>query len=402
MSTTIKCPNCANEFELNESLKTEVEKELREKMKAWQKQKEDDFAKREKEVAETAAQKVQQELNQKLTQTLAQMQEKEAALALLKRNEIDLLKQKEVLEAKQKDAELEIEKRLLLERKNIETEIQERQKQLFNLKAQQEQENFEKRLQKVYEEQELKEKENKIKFEQQQKLINELKQKSEQGSMQLSGESQELLLEQLLKESFPFDVIEEVAKGVDGADCFQTVRNNTGQACGKIIYESKRAKAWKNEWIEKLKIDMRNSNSDAAILVTQVYPRDMEKFGEKDGVWVCSFNDVIGVASILRNGIMKVQQVQKNQENKGEKMVAMYNYLTSQEFIGNMTAMREGFRSLRNMMLKEREDFEKNYKRKEKQIELILQNSLHISGSVEGIAGQDAIHINLLDDSTDE
>jgi hypothetical protein len=397
MSTNIKCPNCNHEFELNESLKTEVEKELREKMVAWQKQKEEDYVKREKAAADAAAAKAQEEINAKLAATLAQMQEKDAALNNLKKNELELLKQKESLEAKQKDAELELEKRLIQERKNVENEILAREKQLFELKAKQEQENFDKRLQRILEDQELKEKEHKIKLEQQQKLINELKQKSEQGSMQLSGESQELLLEQILKENFPFDLIEEVGKGVNGADCFQTVRNNTGQACGKIIFESKRAKAWQNEWVEKLKVDMRNSNSDAAILVTQVYPKDMEKFGEKDGVWVCSFNDVIGIASILRKGIMQVQQAQKNQENKGEKMVAMYNYLTSQEFIGNMSAMREGFRALRSMMQKEREDFEKNFKKKEKQIELIMQNSLHISGSVEGIAGQDAINMQLLD-----
>jgi hypothetical protein len=397
MSTNIKCPNCNHEFELNESLKTEVEKELREKMVAWQKQKEEDYVKREKAAADAAAAKAQEEINAKLAATLEQMQEKDAALNNLKKNELELLKQKESLEAKQKDAELELEKRLIQERKNVENEILAREKQLFELKTKQEQENFDKRLQRILEDQELKEKEHKIKLEQQQKLINELKQKSEQGSMQLSGESQELLLEQILKENFPFDLIEEVGKGVNGADCFQTVRNNTGQACGKIIYESKRAKAWQNEWVEKLKVDMRNSNSDAAILVTQVYPKDMEKFGEKDGVWVCSFNDVIGIASILRKGIMQVQQAQKNQENKGEKMVAMYNYLTSQEFIGNMSAMREGFRALRSMMQKEREDFEKNFKKKEKQIELIMQNSLHISGSVEGIAGHDAINMQLLD-----
>jgi hypothetical protein len=397
MSTNIKCPNCNHEFELNESLKTEVEKELREKMVAWQKQKEEDYVKREKAAADAAAAKAQEEINAKLAATQAQMQEKDAALNNLKKNELELLKQKESLEAKQKDAELELEKRLIQERKNVENEILAREKQLFELKTKQEQENFDKRLQRILEDQDLKEKEHKIKLEQQQKLINELKQKSEQGSMQLSGESQELLLEQILKENFPFDLIEEVGKGVNGADCFQTVRNNTGQACGKIIFESKRAKAWQNEWVEKLKVDMRNSNSDAAILVTQVYPKDMEKFGEKDGVWVCSFNDVIGIASILRKGIMQVQQAQKNQENKGEKMVAMYNYLTSQEFIGNMGAMREGFRALRSMMQKEREDFEKNFKKKEKQIELIMQNSLHISGSVEGIAGQDAINMQLLD-----
>jgi hypothetical protein len=77
--------------------------------------------------------------------------------------------------------------------------------------------------------------------------------------------------------------------------------------------------------------------------------------------------------------------------------VALYNYLTGQEFVGNWNAIREGFRHLRSMMQKEKEDFEKNWKKKEKQIELIIQNSLHISGSMEGIAGQDSINMHLQD-----
>lgn len=76
-------------------------------------------------------------------------------------------------------------------------------------------------------------------------------------------------------------------------------------------------------------------------------------------------------------------------------MIALYNYLTSPEFTGNWNAMREGFGQLKGMLQKEREDFEKNWKRKEKQIELIIQNSLHISGSIEGISGNDAINLQL-------
>ena len=82
-------------------------------------------------------------------------------------------------------------------------------------------------------------------------------------------------------------------------------------------------------------------------------------------------------------------------------MVSLYNYLTSQEFVGNWSAMRDGFRNLRSMLQKEREDFEKNWKKKEKQIDLIIQNSLHISGSIEGIAGQDSIDMQLNDDESD-
>ena len=80
-----------------------------------------------------------------------------------------------------------------------------------------------------------------------------MKRKVEQGSMQSQGEAQELLLEDLIRTAFPFDLVEEVGKGVRGADCIQTVRDKTGQSCGRIIFESKRTKEFSQEWIEKLK-----------------------------------------------------------------------------------------------------------------------------------------------------
>src|SRR3546814_10124680 len=115
-----------------------------------------------------------------------------------------------------------------------------------------------------------------------------MKRKAEQGSMQIQGEVQELVIEEMLRESFPFDVISEVGKGVRGADCIQIVRNQFGQECGKIIYESKRTKNFSLEWIEKLKKDMRNMGVDVAVIVTQCYTQGMDCFGQKDGVWICS------------------------------------------------------------------------------------------------------------------
>ena len=180
--------------------------------------------------------------------------------------------------------------------------------------------------------------------------------------MQLQGESQELLLEDILNDHFPFDVIEEVGKGVEGADCIQLIRNSSGMVCGKIIYESKRTKAWSNGWIDKLKADKRNSGSDVAILVSQVFPRDMDKFGEKDGVWVCSFNEVSSVAYLLRSGIIKIFDAQKAQEGKGDKMQMLYNYLTGNEFRGQMEAIVEGFMSMKHSITKERIQMEKLWK----------------------------------------
>ena len=236
-------------------------------------------------------------------------------------------------------------------------------------------------------------------LEDQKKLVDEMKRKAEQGSMQMQGEVQELLLEDLLRGSFPFDMITEVGKGVRGADCIQTIRNQFGQECGKIVYESKRAQHFANDWIEKLKAEMRTQGADVAVIVTQAMPKDMEQFGEKNGVWICSFAEVRALAHILRDGIIKIYNASRSQENKGDKMHLLYAYLTGQEFAEQWKAIREGFLSMRMSIQKERDAMEKLWKAREKHLEKVLLNAAHIRGSIEGIAGQDSIDLNLLEDN---
>jgi hypothetical protein len=383
MATEIKCPNCGHQFELNESLRGEVEKELRSKMMDWQKKKEEEFEKQKSEWVNDATKKATEQTAAKLKSLEEETKLKTQQLQDLQKKELDLLRDKTALEEKQKNLEMEIEKRFLVKRKEIEESAIKKEQELFDLKT----------------------KEFKLQMEQQQKLIEELKRKSEQGSMQLQGESQEVLLEEILKEHFPFDVIEEVGKGVEGADCLQLIRNNSGVVCGKIIYESKRTKAWSNSWIDKLKADKRNSAADVAILVSQVFPKDMDKFGERDGVWVCNFNEVSGVAYLLRNGIINIHDANKKQENKGEKMQMLYEYLTGNEFRGQMEAIAEGFMALKQSIARERVQMEKMWKEREKQLEKVLLSTSGMYGSVKGIAGASVSNIPLLEgdfDGTEE
>jgi len=377
MTTEIKCPNCGTEFELNESLKNEVEKELRGKMMDWQKKKEDEYEKQKTALINDTLRKATDDTLVKIKALEEESRIKTQQLQTLQKKELDLLRDKNALEEKQKNLEVEIEKRFLEKRKEIEESAIKKEQEIFDLKT----------------------KEYKLQMEQQQKLIEELKRKSEQGSMQLQGESQELLLEEILQSYFPFDIIEEVEKGVEGADCIQVIRNNSDTICGKIIYESKRTKAWSNGWIDKLKADMRNSGSDVAILVTQVFPKDMEKFGEKDGVWICTFNEVSSVAQLLRNGIIKIYEAQKSQENKGDKMQLLYNYLTGIEFRGQMESIVEGFMGMKQSIMKERIQMEKLWKEREKQLEKVLLSTSGLYGSVKGIAGAGVSNIPLLDGS---
>ena len=196
----------------------------------------------------------------------------------------------------------------------------------------------------------IKETEHNLKFkelekqlEDQKKLADEMKRKAEQGSMQLQGEVQETALEEILRNNFPFDVITEVGKGVRGADCIQLVSNNFGQECGKIIYESKRTENFGADWIEKFKKDMRSTGADIAVLVTKTMPKEMDCFGLKDGIWVCTFSEVKALAKVLRDGIIRIFNSAKSQENKGDKMHLLYDYLTSNEFSEQWKAIREGF-----------------------------------------------------------
>jgi len=380
MSSEIKCPNCGHQFELNESLKNEVEKELRGKMVDWQKKKEEEFEKQKNILLNEALKKAGEETAVKMRSLEEEAKIKTLQLQDLQKKELDLMRDKNALEEKQKNLEVEIEKRFLEKRKEIEESAIKREQELFDLKT----------------------KEYKLQMEQQQKLIEELKRKSEQGSMQLQGESQEILLEEILHNNFPFDLIEEVGKGVEGADCIQTVRNSSGVICGKIIYESKRTKGWSNSWVDKLKTDKRNTGADVAILVTQTFPKDMDRFGEKDGIWICNFSEVGSVSHLLRNGIIKIQEIQKAQEGKGDKMQMLYDYLTGNEFRGQMEAIVEGFMAMKQGIMKERIQMEKIWKEREKQLEKVLISTSGMYGSVKGIAGASVGDIPLLEGTDEE
>ena len=388
---TVTCPKCQHSFEPTDAIREEVEKELRGKMTDWQKKKEEETA----QLLEAQKQKIQTELSEQLKKNLASeyehkikiMQENESAMSKqvteFREKELEFLKQVQVIQEKEAALELDLQRRLNAERELLKQQIQKEELERVSIKDQEHQ---------------LKVKELEKQIEDQRKLAEEMRRKAEQGSMQMQGEVQELLLEELLKSSFPFDLISEVGKGVRGADCIQTVRNNIGQEAGKIIYESKRTTAFAAEWIEKLKADMRSQGADIAIIVTQTFPKDMDRFGEKDGVYICSFQEVKSVALLLRNAILKVHETKKSQVNKGDKMTLLYDYLIGNEFGEQWKAIGEGFRQMRQSIQKERDAMEKLWKSREKQLEKVLLNAMHIKGSIEGIAGSDTIHLDLTDE----
>lgn len=409
MPTDIKCPKCSFEFPLeealNDELKEEIAKEkeaLRQKMIEHLHKKDEEMRRKEREFQELLQrreQEVQKQAEEEARKRIAadfdhklkfleqNNKENEEKLKEARQREADFLRREQELKNKEAEIEINVQKQLQQERERLSEEIRKIEEERMSVKEG---------------EFNMKVKELEKQLEDQKKLAEEMKRRAEQGSQQLQGEIQELALEEMLRINFPFDVVEEVGKGVRGADCIQVVRNNNGVECGKIIFESKRTKEFSNEWIEKLRTDMRSQGADVAVLVTQTFPRDMDRFGEKNGVWICSYNEVKSLVHLLRDGIIKISAAVKNQENAGDKMHMLYNYLTSREFAEQWTAIREGFMSMRISIQKERDAMEKLWKAREKQLEKVLLNAAHIRGSIEGIAGMEDVNLNLLEDGEDE
>ncbi|MEN9524949.1 MAG: hypothetical protein RLZZ256_333 [Bacteroidota bacterium] len=393
MSTEIRCPNCQHTFAPGDAIREEVEKETRAKVVEWQKQKTAEFQSQlEKEKAQVRDQvenqlrlQLQHDYELQLQSLTAANIQNEEKLKAAREQQLKYLQKEQELKAKEEELEITLQQRLLAERESLSAEIRKQEDQ---------------RISTLETEFQLKLKEMKEQLETQRKLAEEMKRKAEQGSMQSQGEAQELLLEEMLRTAFPFDQIDEVGKGVRGADCIQTVRNPFGQDCGKIIFESKRTKDFSVEWIEKIKSDMRSQGAEVAVIVTQALPKDMSSFGHKEGVWICTFQDVKAVVQLLREAVIRIYNATKSQENKGDKMHLLYDYLNSREFAEQWQAIREGFLSMRLSIQKERDAMEKLWKQREKQLEKVLLNAAHIRGSIEGISGSD-VDLNLLGDGED-
>lgn len=398
MNDKITCPNCGFKFDVEEAIsgemeahfKAEYDKKASEQAKALgaekeklaaekealqlQKAKQDELLeerlnkqlKEERKAIESKLKsKLKEEQSEQFEALQAELNEKSEQVKELNRSkaEIEKLKREkgELKEAVEADAQKRLNHTLMIEKERI-------------------------RKQEV-EKNELKFREMQKKLDDQKKLTDEMQLKQEQGSMEMQGEVQELAMEEWLVAKFPLDTIEEIKKGARGADCLQIVNTRTRQNCGTIYYESKRTKDFKQPWIEKFKADIRVKEADIGVLVTETMPSDMDRMGMRDGIWICNYEEFKALCGILRESLIQFSMAMSTQENKGDKMVMLYDYLTSSSFRMQIEAIVEGFSQMKIDLDKEKRAMARIWKQRDKQIEKVLLNTSEMYGSIKGIAG---------------
>ncbi len=394
----ITCPECGNQIDVDEilyhQLEEDVKKKYREELRNFKKkieQRESDLSLRTKEL-EKKEKSIKQHVELAVRNKLG-----EEKKALVEKIKLDIEKENEdrykslhsqLAEKSEKLKELnqaksDIEK-LKREKSELRGEIElENQKKLTDILSTER----EKIAKSEGEKSELKISEREKVIEQLKEQLSEAQRKAEQGSIQLQGEVQELGIEKWLKRNFPLDEIAEIKKGQRGADCIQIVNTRMIQNCGAIYYESKRTKDFQPNWIEKFKSDLRDRNANLGVLVTDAMPKNMERMGLIDGVWVCSYHEFKGLCFVLRENIIGISKAVSSQENKGEKMVMLYDFLTSNEFRLQIEAIVEGFTQMQSDLEAERRSIQGHWKKREKQIQKVLLNTNFMYNSIKGIAG---------------
>ncbi|MFD2936154.1 DUF2130 domain-containing protein [Spirosoma flavum] len=385
MSHPITCPQCQHPFDIDAVLSDQFDAKYR----AHYAQQDKDLRFREQAVT---MQKAQQEtlINQKLQERatefkrqlrkeleteLASRQQglenelmaKSQKISELLRTETDLRRKQRELEEAQAGIDAELERRLADERRRLLPQLADEAQQ----KAQYA----------------IREKE--LLIDQLTKRVNDMQQKINQGSMQVQGEVQEVLLEQLLRDTHRLDQVDEIKKGELGADVAHLVRNLYGKSCGTILYESKRAKQFSEDWVTKLRQDMLQRNAPIGVLVTAVLPKGVADMDHRhdDNIFICTMTNVKGLSMALRAQLIKVEEVQLVQLNQGDKMKLLYNYLTGPEFKAQLVSIREVFGMMRKGLDAEKKRALTIFKTREKQLDTILYGLTGIVGSINGIAG---------------
>ena len=383
----IECPNCGHAIPVSEALSHQIAERARAETKAEIDKLQSTLTSKEKELQEregkvdtlvqervaTAAAQIEREARQKANISVSieladlknQLAEASQQRDVAQRAELEGRKRVRELDERAKNLDLEAARKLDVERHKIQEEASKRADEEYGLK--------------------LAEKEKQI--QDAKKANEELKRKLEQGSQQTQGEVLELQLEEMLRSAFPMDHIEPVPKGVNGADVIHKVLSRSGRLCGTIVWESKRTKAWSDGWLQKLKEDQRKLTAEIAVLVSEALPKDCNNFSNVGGIWVSNAQCAIGLAAALRMQLLHVATARAAAAGAKHKSEVLYAYVSSTEFRHRVESIAEAFVAMEAGLQEEKRATQRQWAKREKQIEQVILNTAGMYGELQALAG---------------
>jgi len=385
---SIECPNCGHAIPVSEVLSHQIAERARAesnaevaKLKNSLARKEQEIHERESNVDEAVKAKlalltveIQREAREKakgsVSTEIADLQNRLAEASqqrdVAQKAELEARRRARELDERAKNLDLEAARKIDAERQKIRAEASRRADEQYQLKLA----DRDKQIQDA------------------KKANEELKRKLDQGSQQAQGEVLELQLEEFLRNAFPMDQIEPVPKGFNGADIVQKVMSRSGRLCGIILWESKRTKVFSEPWLQKLKDDQRKLTAEIAVLVSEVLPKDCSTFVYMNDVWVSNPQCAISLAAALRMQLANVSVARAAANGAKHKSEILYEYVVaSTQFRQRVEAIAEAFIGMQNGLQEEKRTAQRQWARREKQIEQVISNTAGMYGELQALTG---------------
>jgi hypothetical protein len=139
--------------------------------------------------------------------------------------------------------------------------------------------------------------------------------------------------------------------------------------------------------VPKLKEDLQRENGDIAVLVSTVFPANMnEPMTQYEGVWLVRPELVQGLSAALRTVLIESQRQKSVSDGKGEQMEALFDYVTSNQFAQRIRSVVENYEMMRSDLEKEKAAMQRLWKKRETQISRISEQMLSVCGELQGIS----------------
>jgi hypothetical protein len=391
---TINCPECGTDISVEKVIASEIERSIRSEYMAKAKvdekklkEKEAELTKRDESISfkeqsievevnkrlaadsvkfkEQVRKELEPEFSVRITSLSEELGEYRNKVMAGEKREMELLKKEKILKEEIESNEIFVARKISEERSSI----------IANAKR------------KYSEEHDLKDLEKDRVITEQKKQLDQMQQKLEQGSMQIQGDVQEVNIENTLKVLFPIDEIEPVKPGSEGADVIHKITNSMMQNSGKILWESKNTKSFNRKWISKLKDDQVTTGADVAVLVTKALPDGIVDFCQIDSVWVINRQLISPVSQMLRNGLIQTTAARNSAIGMDEKMKVLHRFLTGPEFKQRMEIIIQTFVEMQQELETEKRSLKRQWKKREKSINRVLDNTAGLWGDFQGLLG---------------
>ena len=166
----------------------------------------------------------------------------------------------------------------------------------------------------------------------QQKKLRELEQQLQRKTAHDIGEGAEVDVFDALRDAFQGDLINRIPKVDGGADIMHQV-SYKGEACGRIVYDSKNRQGWQWSYVTKLRGDQVKAQAEHAVLPSNVFPSGKKELFIESGVIVVNPARVVEVVTLVREAMIRMHVLGLSMKERANKTAQIYKYITSEVHI---------------------------------------------------------------------